>query len=109
MPPTLPGCSSWTATDSDIPAEVCLSADRDAIELRWDSGRSIILPASKLRSMCRCADCMVTRASPDIDKVRIAMLSPIGSYGINITFSDGHSRGIFPWTYLIKGEEPGTD
>lgn len=24
----------------------------------------------------------------------------IGTYGVNIAFSDGHDRGIYPWSYL---------
>ena len=24
----------------------------------------------------------------------------VGSYAINIAFSDGHDRGIYPWAYL---------
>jgi len=25
---------------------------------------------------------------------------PIGDYAVNIAFSDGHNRGIYPWPYL---------
>ena len=25
--------------------------------------------------------------------------APMGHYGVNITFSDGHARGIYPWSY----------
>lgn len=30
----------------------------------------------------------------------IVAVNPIGSYGVNIAFSDGHARGIYPWDYL---------
>ncbi len=26
----------------------------------------------------------------------------MGDYGINIGFSDGHARGIYPWSYLSQ-------
>jgi DUF971 family protein len=32
--------------------------------------------------------------------VTIQSLSPMGQYGLNIGFSDGHGRGIYPWSYL---------
>jgi prepilin-type processing-associated H-X9-DG protein len=34
------------------------------------------------------------------DGVAIERLTPIGDYAINIAFSDGHARGIYPWPYL---------
>jgi prepilin-type processing-associated H-X9-DG protein len=30
----------------------------------------------------------------------IAEIGAIGDYAINVVFTDGHARGIFPWTYL---------
>jgi len=32
--------------------------------------------------------------------VEIEKLSPMGSYAISIHFSDGHSTGIYSWSYL---------
>jgi prepilin-type processing-associated H-X9-DG protein len=32
----------------------------------------------------------------------IEHVSPMGCYGINIGFSDGHARGIYPWAYLSQ-------
>jgi prepilin-type processing-associated H-X9-DG protein len=29
----------------------------------------------------------------------------MGHYGVNITFSDGHARGIYPWSYLTELSE----
>jgi DUF971 family protein len=34
------------------------------------------------------------------DPLRITAVREIGAYGVNIAFSDGHDRGIYPWTYL---------
>lgn len=34
------------------------------------------------------------------DGIAITALREIGSYGVNIAFSDGHDRGIYPWSYL---------
>ncbi|RTL73118.1 MAG: DUF971 domain-containing protein [Hyphomicrobiales bacterium] len=32
--------------------------------------------------------------------IRIARVTPIGNYALNIAFSDGHDRGVFPWILL---------
>lgn len=33
-------------------------------------------------------------------EVGVAALEPVGNYGVQPTFSDGHSTGIFTWDYL---------
>jgi DUF971 family protein len=32
--------------------------------------------------------------------LRITEIHPVGAYGVQLVFSDGHDRGIYPWTYL---------
>jgi DUF971 family protein len=32
--------------------------------------------------------------------VRLADIEPVGAYGLNLTFSDGHRRGIYPYEML---------
>jgi prepilin-type processing-associated H-X9-DG protein len=34
--------------------------------------------------------------------IRIVSFTPIGLYAINIAFSDGHARGVYPWSLLRK-------
>jgi prepilin-type processing-associated H-X9-DG protein len=36
---------------------------------------------------------------PEAD-LRIVSIASIGLYAINIAFSDGHARGIYPWPLL---------
>ena len=64
------------------------------------------LAAPRLRAACRCAHCMRARHDglfpSHFDGVTIERLSPMGNYGINIAFSDGHERGIYPWAYLSE-------
>jgi DUF971 family protein len=60
--------------------------------------------AEQLRLACRCAHCTRARIDGKFPQVfagvTIEGLSAMGHYGVNITFSDGHARGIYPWTYL---------
>ena len=41
-------------------------------------------------------------------EVTLVGLEPVGNYGVQPTFSDGHSTGIFTWDYLyfLGSQEP---
>jgi prepilin-type processing-associated H-X9-DG protein len=86
------------------PETVVLAADRNRLRLAWPNGERAEVSAERLRAACRCAWC--TRARIDgafpagFDRVAIDRLVPIGGYAVNIAFSDGHARGIYPWPYL---------
>lgn len=74
------------------------------LEIRWQDGRLQYLGHAFLRTQCQCADCKSARiagslpvTAPDI---RLTGIVPVGSYGVQLIFSDGHLRGIYPWTYL---------
>jgi prepilin-type processing-associated H-X9-DG protein len=83
---------------------VALAADRRSLRLTWARGEEADVSAERLRTSCRCAWC--TRARIDgrfpaaFEGVAIDRLDPVGAYAINIAFSDGHARGIYPWPYL---------
>jgi prepilin-type processing-associated H-X9-DG protein len=87
-----------------VPDTVVLKAGHARLELTWSGGQTANISAERLRAHCRCAWC--TRARIDdcfpasFDGIIIAALNPIGDYAINIAFSDGHARGVYPWTYL---------
>ena len=88
------------------PEKVSLSGQRDALILGYADGRTEIIEAARLRIACRCAAC--TRARVDgvfpesFDAITIVTVSAVGEYGINVEFSDGHARGIYPWGYLVS-------
>jgi len=75
------------------------------LELAWQDGAVSRLPHGLLRSRCRCAGCEQQfrtqgrrpEVSPDL---RLADIQPIGDKGLNLHFTDGHGRGIYPWAYL---------
>jgi len=92
------------------PETVVLTADRARLRLVWPGGETAEVDAPTLRAACRCAWC--TRARIDGTfaasfDVAIARVVPIGDYAVNIAFSDGHARGIFPWTFLRQLARPG--
>lgn len=75
------------------------------LELVWNDGQKQQFSHAFLRSQCNCADCKALRlrtnnplnVAPDI---RIKEIRPVGSYGMQLIFDDGHERGIYPWLYL---------
>jgi prepilin-type processing-associated H-X9-DG protein len=86
------------------PAAVLLKALRTSLLLTWPGGEQAEISAERLRASCRCAWCTRARIdgsfAPSCEAITIASLTPVGGYAINIAFSDGHARGIYPWPYL---------
>ena len=79
-----------------------VSPDLASLSIMADGSR-ITVSAEKLRLFCKCAHCMRARFDerfperfPGIAIVEVADLG----YGLNISFSDGHNRGIYPMSYL---------
>lgn len=86
-----------------------ITNDRTAgiLEIRWQDGVLQRLGNGFLREQCQCASCRAGReqrnehvtAGPEL---RINSIVPVGSYAVQLLFSDGHVRGIFPWLYLRR-------
>ncbi|MDI4654893.1 gamma-butyrobetaine hydroxylase-like domain-containing protein [Xanthobacter autotrophicus] len=62
------------------------------------------LSAPALRAACRCAACVADRVrgtfSADFAGVTLTHVAPFGAHGLNLSFSDGHARGVYPFAYL---------
>ncbi len=75
------------------------------LELRWHDGSESRLPHGLLRVRCRCAGCQQLHRQqgmhPEIDPtIRLEAINAVSDKGLNLVFSDGRGRGIFPWAYL---------
>jgi DUF971 family protein len=85
------------------PDEIVVRAGRSQLVLVFARG-SFAIGAPRLRAACRCADCRRERIDGDADAdaggATIAEVSLVGDHALNIVFSDGHDRGIYPWSYL---------
>lgn len=96
---------------ADTPSEVTLQQGGTRIELRFDDRVPITLSADDLRAACRCAWCTkakVQGAFPAaFSGLSIQQIKPVGAYAANLGFSDGHDRGVFPWSYLRQLAEAG--
>lgn len=97
------------------PVELRVESERTALRVAWPDGTASTISAARLRGACRCAQCTAQRAiGPPVSAaptLAITTVEPIGSYAVNIGFSDGHARGVFPWAFLrqLAGEtSPGS-
>ncbi|SDT58919.1 gamma-butyrobetaine hydroxylase-like domain-containing protein [Bradyrhizobium canariense] len=87
-----------TVTDCD------LSPDLASLVMTTSDERRITLTAETLRAACKCAHCTRARFdghfAPGFPGIAIVEVADLG-YGLNISFSDGHNRGIYPKVYLL--------
>ncbi len=85
------------------PEALTFHAASGALSLSWPDGRQASLEGPRLRSACKCADCEQQRRrgqSPSGGTALLVEVQAVGDYGLALAFSDGHARGIYPWSYL---------
>lgn len=82
------------------------SNDGRTLRVTLETGAVITLSAEELRAACRCAHCRRAQIdgifASEFLSVTIVSVAPIGHYAVNLGFSDGHARGIYPWSYLAE-------
>jgi DUF971 family protein len=88
-----------------VPEEVRLAPDRAGLAIRWPDGATHRLSAGLLRNHCRSASAVRgaldgAKPSSEVGAVHITRVETVGTYAINLAFSDGEERGIFPWAFL---------
>lgn len=85
------------------PREIRLNSETGALTLIWAEDDISSLNATLLRNACRCAGCRTARIHDDIagdPGIKVVDARLFGVAGLQLVFSDGHERGIFPWRYL---------
>ena len=83
------------------------------VDIHWADGHHSHYSFAYLRDECPCSVCNDQRAKKDADKakgvvalpmykekVRAKAAKAVGSYAIQIDFTDGHSTGIYSFDYL---------
>ena len=93
--------------DEAWPTEIRLTDDGRLLTITLESGERLSLASSYLRKMTPSVEAKrLTEAERDKlvggREARITAIEPVGNYAIRPTFDDGHSTGIFSWTYLIE-------
>jgi DUF971 family protein len=99
------------ASDSPQPTEIKLHQKSRVLEISFEDGKSFRLPYEFLRVHSPSAEVrghgpgqeVLQTGKKDVD---IARAEPVGSYAIQLCFSDGHETGIYSWDFLYQlGEE----
>ena len=92
-------------SDAAFPTDITDHRLAGVLEIAWSDGSTSRLRHATLRDHCRCANCEQRRrygpgvaAAPD--SLRLVRIEPVGEQALNLGFSDGHDRGIYPWAYL---------
>ena len=91
------------------PPEAIDLNEKGEFEITWPGGRVAIVPAFTLRDLCPCAGCIEEGTGKKIlDPSTIPLdihadgIDPVGSYAIQIRWSDGHDTGLYTWEQLRK-------
>ena len=93
--------------------DITLSNRSTELLLGFSDGQTVPLSAEFLRA--NAMDALSRReridhGAIDVDaNIQITTVNPVGHTGLNIAFSDGNNRAIFPYQYLISLARRSTD
>lgn len=92
--------------DKQLISEIRSVEHGTSLFVLFNDGDERHIPAKALREAAMDAtsrrEKLLTGQVTADDTVRITALNPMGSTGINIQFSDGHLRAIYPYAYIEK-------
>ena len=93
------------------PEHIAISKSK-GIKIDWKDGHVSEYGLTYLRDMCPCASCTGAHGTPPRAAqasspfqmfqpvLKMNAAEPVGSYALRITWSDGHSTGIYSWEHL---------
>ncbi|MBD3161148.1 MAG: DUF971 domain-containing protein [Candidatus Eisenbacteria bacterium] len=93
------------------PMEPKIEVGPDALWIEWPDGHQSRYPFERLRALCPCASCAEREVDsgglrvieqPSERAVRLSRLERVGNYALCPIWEDGHSTGIYAWTYLRR-------
>ena len=87
------------------PIEIRCNAERNSLNVRFDNGDYVEISAELLRVESPSAEVQGhgpgQKQTPRNKKdITITNITAVGNYAVRLTFSDGHSTGIFSWDLL---------
>jgi len=89
------------------PTQIKLRRAENLLEIKFEDGTEISLPAEYLRVHSPSAEVQGHGPGQQVliagkKQVAITAIVPTGNYAIRLSFSDGHDTGIFSWEYLQR-------
>ena len=98
-----------SADSAPSPQPVALTVHQSSrvLEIAFDDGASFRIPFELMRVYSPSAEVQGHGPGQEVlqvgkREVLINAAEPVGLYGINFTFSDGHDTGIYSWEYLYE-------
>jgi DUF971 family protein len=87
-----------------LPETIENRSAQGVLALRWPDGSVASFTHAQLRAACPCSECRARRRAGETvqadEDVRLEAIEPVGAYALNLAFSDGHRRGIYPFEML---------
>ena len=92
-------------TEKIWPRELVLNRAEHILRVAFEDGAAFALPAEYLRTQSPSAEVQGHSAAErrvvgGKRNVAIDAVEPVGNYAVRLIFDDGHSTGIFSWSYL---------
>ena len=89
------------------PVSITAHQHSRVLEIAFDDGASFRIPFELMRVFSPSAEVQGHGPGQEVLQtgkrdVTIVALEPVGHYGIQPVFSDGHDSGIFTWAYLYR-------
>ncbi len=93
--------------NSPTPTALTVHQASRVLEVTFDDGASFRIPFELMRVYSPSAEVQGHGPGQEVLQagkadVVIEQLAPVGHYGVQPTFSDGHESGIFSWTLLYR-------
>lgn len=92
-------------SDTPAPQSITLHGASRVLEIGFSDGSLFRIPFELMRIYSPSAEVQGHGPGQEVlqvgkKDVEITAIEPVGTYAINLTFSDGHDSGIYSWTYL---------
>lgn len=89
------------------PTEIKLHQQSRELEVAFDDGSVFRLPCEFLRIYSPSAEVRGHGPGQEVlqvgkKSVEITGIEPVGSYAVQLVFSDGHDSGLYSWDYLYN-------
>lgn len=90
---------------AEAPSDILMHKQSRTLELRYEDGRRLELPAELLRVYSPSAEVRGHGEGQRILQtgkkyVTISAIEPVGNYALRLVFDDGHDTGIYTWRHL---------
>lgn len=89
------------------PVDIVLHNASKVLEIAFDNGNTYRIPFELMRVYSPSAEVQGHGPGQEVLQtgkrhVGITALEPVGHYGVQPSFSDGHNSGIYSWDYLYN-------